>query len=121
ANLQKISRKFVTRWSGGKSSAGGIRPVSSHPSHLEALIPAQPYPPFERCEPDCPGRRAWNAEERMVRLRMQVHVLLQRAAVRTMIGEIAFLVRIAVDLPERAPGRELPGEGVVDGLDAADR
>src|SRR2546421_8660128 len=78
----------------------------SHPSHLEALIPAQLHPPLERCEPDRSRRRARNAEERMVRLRMQIHVLLQRAAVRTVIGEIAVLVRLAVDLPERAPGRE---------------
>src|SRR5205823_7462336 len=52
---------------------------------------------------------------------MQMHVLVQRAAARTVIGEIAFLVRLAVDLPETAPGRELPGEGAVDGSDAADR
>jgi len=99
----------------------GDRCNRSQPSHLEALIPAQSYSPVERCEPDCPGRRARNAEERMVRLGMQMHVVLQRAAVRTMIGEIALVVGLAADLPERAPGRELPGEDAVDGSDAADR
>src|SRR5205814_9074139 len=57
----------------------------------------------------------------MARLRMQMHVLLQRAAVRTVIGEMALLVHLAVDLPERGPRREPAGEGTVDGSDAADR
>src|SRR5205823_9541027 len=37
------------------------------------------------------------------------------------IGEMALLVHLAVDLPERGPRREPAGEGTVDGSDAADR
>src|SRR5713101_5403446 len=85
-------------------------------SNLEAFIATQLNPPHERCEFDRPRRRAPDAEEGLVRFGMQIQIVLRRVTVRTMIGEIAFLV----NAPEEGLPVELPGEGAVHRSDFTD-